>query len=67
MTDRTRRAQSERFPAEMIAHAVPRSLRFARSLRNVEELWAERGVVVNFETGRCIGRLQREIGDGRDS
>ncbi len=41
-----------RFPAAIIAHAVWRYFRFARSYRDVEELLAERGVVLTYETVR---------------
>jgi putative transposase len=35
-----------RFPPEVIGHAVWRSFRFALSYRDVEQLLAERGVVL---------------------
>jgi putative transposase len=41
-----------RFPAAIIAHAVWRYFRFALSYRDVEELLAERGVIVTYETVR---------------
>ena len=41
-----------RFPPEVIRHAVWLSLRFTLSLRNVEELLAERGLTVTYETIR---------------
>ncbi len=41
-----------RFPSEVIAHAVRLYLRFALSFRDVEELLAERGVQVSYETVR---------------
>jgi transposase-like protein len=41
-----------RFPPEVIAHAVWLYFRFALSYRDVEELLAERGVVVTHETVR---------------
>ncbi len=41
-----------RFPAEIIGHAVWLYFRFALSYRDVEELLAERGVIVNNETVR---------------
>ncbi len=41
-----------RFPAEIIAHAVWLYFRFALSYRDVEELLAERGVIVTYETVR---------------
>ncbi len=41
-----------RFPSAIIGHAVWRYFRFALSDRDVEELLAERGVVVTDETAR---------------
>jgi putative transposase len=41
-----------RYPPELIAHAVWLYFRFALSYRDVEELLAERGVVVSYETIR---------------
>jgi len=41
-----------RFPPEIIGHAVWRYFRFALSYRDVEELLAERGVIVTYETAR---------------
>ena len=41
-----------RFPARLIAHAVWLYFRFPLSLRMVEELLAERGIVVSYETIR---------------
>jgi len=42
-----------RFPPEIIAYAVWLYFRFALSYRDVEELLAERGVLVTYETIRC--------------
>jgi putative transposase len=42
--------QRHRFPAEIISHAVWLSHRFGVSLRDVQELLAERGVTVTYET-----------------
>jgi putative transposase len=44
--------RGHRFPAEVIALAVRLYLRFALSFRDVEELLAERGIVVSYETVR---------------
>ena len=44
--------RGHRFPREIIAHAVRLYLRFALSFRDVEELLAERGVQVSYETVR---------------
>src|SRR3982750_1305330 len=41
-----------RFPPEIIGHAVWLSFRFALSYRDVEELLAERGVILTYETVR---------------
>jgi putative transposase len=41
-----------RFPAEIISHAVWLYYRFSLSYRDVEELMAERGIVVTYETIR---------------
>lgn len=42
-----------RFPAEVICYAVWLYFRFTLSLRDVEELLAQRGVEVSYETIRC--------------
>ena len=44
--------RGHRFPAEVIAHAIRLYVRFALSFRDVEELLAERGIVVSYETVR---------------
>jgi putative transposase len=44
--------QGFRFPPEIIAHAVWLSFRFSLSFRDVEELLAQRGIVVSYETVR---------------
>lgn len=41
-----------RFPAEIISHCVWLYFRFALSYRDVEEMMAERGIVVSYETIR---------------
>ena len=41
-----------RFPPEIIRQAIWLYLRFTRSLRDVEDLSAERGVAVSYETVR---------------
>ena len=45
-----------RFPAEIIRHAVWLYFRFTLSLRDVEEMLAERGIEVSYETIRCWTR-----------
>jgi putative transposase len=42
-----------RFPAEVIRHAVWLYFKFTLSFRDVEELLAQRGVNVSYETIRC--------------
>ena len=42
-----------RFPADVIAHAVWLYFRFTMSFRDVEDLLAERGIDVSYETIRC--------------
>lgn len=44
------RYHRHRFPAEIIAHAVWLYYRFPLSLRDVEDLLAERGIAVSFQT-----------------
>ncbi len=41
-----------RFPPEIISHAVWLYFRFPLSLRMVDELLAERGIIVSYETVR---------------
>ncbi|GHO47395.1 hypothetical protein KSX_55580 [Ktedonospora formicarum] len=41
-----------RFPSEIIGHAVWLYVRFSLSFRDVEELLAQRGIVVTYETVR---------------
>jgi putative transposase len=45
-----------RFPSELIAHSVWLYFRYPLSLRLVEELLLERGVVVSYETIRRWGK-----------
>ena len=42
-----------RFPADVIAHAVWLYFRFTMSFRDVEDLLAEHGIDVSYETIRC--------------
>jgi hypothetical protein len=46
--------QRHRFPSEIISHAVWLYHRFCLSFREVEELLAERGVTVTYESVRLI-------------
>jgi len=41
-----------RFPPESISHAVWLYVRFSLSIRSVEELLSQRGIVVTYETVR---------------
>ena len=42
-----------RFPAEIVSCVVCRYFRFQLSLRDIEKLLFERGVIVSYETIRC--------------
>src|SRR5262249_34681839 len=46
------RYRGHRFPPEIISHAVWIYHRFCMSFRDVEDLLAERGILVSFETIR---------------
>ena len=45
-----------RFPAEIISHCVWLYFRFNLSYRDVQEMMAERGVIVSHEAVRYWGR-----------
>lgn len=45
--------KGHRFPADVIRHAVWQYFRFSLSLRAVEELMAQCGIDVTYETIRC--------------
>ena len=49
----TRPYARHRFPREIIQHAIWLYVRFSLSLRDVEDLLAERGIDVSYETIRC--------------
>ncbi|MEE8124592.1 MAG: IS6 family transposase, partial [Nitrospirales bacterium] len=46
--------QRHRFPSEIISHAVGHYPRFYLSFREVQELLAERGITVPYETVRQL-------------
>jgi putative transposase len=51
-----------RFPAAVISHAVRWYFRFHLSLRDIEELLFEHGVVVSYESvRRWCGQIRREL------
>ena len=52
MANYTGRYHRHRFPPEIISHAVWLYYRFGLSLRDVEDLLAERGVTVSYEAIR---------------
>jgi len=52
MKNKTPSYQRHRFPSEIISHAVWLYHRFCLSFREVEELLAERGITVTYETVR---------------
>ena len=49
----TKLYKRHRFPAEIIQHAVWLYYRFNLSCRNIEDLLAERGIEVSYESIRC--------------
>ncbi len=53
-----------RFPPEIISHAVWLYYRFCLSFRDVEDLLAQRGILVSYETIRqwCHRHCQVEAG-----
>ena len=53
MTDHAVSYKRHRFPAVISAHAVWLYFRFALSLRLVEEMLLEQGIVVSYETIRA--------------
>ena len=50
-----------RYPQEIISHAVWLYFRFSLSYRDVEDLLAERGIIVTYETIRQRSRKMRPI------
>lgn len=48
--------KNHRFPPQIISHAVWLYFRFPLSLRLVEEMLLERGIIVSYETIRRWGR-----------
>lgn len=66
MSTRTSRYHRHRFPPAVISHAVWMYHRFSLSFRDVEDLLAERGIVVSYESIRrwCLKfgpRFQRAL------
>jgi putative transposase len=53
MTTRRSRYYGYRFPPEIISHAVWLYRRFCLSFRDVEDLLAERCIIVTYETIRA--------------
>lgn len=53
MSKRPGSCKGHRFPPSVIAHAVWLYFRFALSLRLMEEMLLERGIIVSYETIRC--------------
>jgi putative transposase len=56
MNAKTPSYRGYRFPSEIISHAVWLYYRFCLSFRDVEDLLAERGVIVSYETIRQWSR-----------
>ncbi len=59
MTQKTISYERHRFPADIISHAVWLYHRFCLSFREVEELLAERGIILTYESVRqwCSWRI----------
>jgi putative transposase len=57
---RTTLYKRHRFLAEMISHGIWLYFRFCLSYRDVEELMAERGVILTYEVVRYWGRKFRQ-------
>lgn len=56
MNEPAARYKNHRFPIEIVAHAIWLYHRFGLSLREVEEMLLERGIVVSYETIRRWGK-----------
>ena len=52
MRETTSSHSGHRFPAEIISHALWLYYRFSLSFRDVEDLFAERGIQVSYEAVR---------------
>jgi putative transposase len=75
MTANTPNYHRHRFPPEIISHAVWLYHRFCLSFRDVEDLLAQRGIIVSYETirqwcrklgaeyARILRRRRRRLGD----
>ena len=71
--------RGHRFPAEIISHAVWLYHRFTMSFRDVEDLLAERGIIVSYEAirywclkfgpayARNLRRKQGRLGEDRNT
>ena len=61
-TSQTDPYKRHRFPAEIISHCVWLYFRFCLSYRDVEELMAERGVILTYEAcGRGVGSSDKPM------
>ncbi len=56
MTSQAPNYHGYRFPPEIISHAVWLYHRFCLSFRDAEDLLAQRGITVTYETGVASGR-----------
>ena len=61
MENRTSGYRGYRFPREIISHSVWLYHRFCLSFRDVEDLLAERGIVVSYETIRQWCALRPDV------
>ena len=76
MSNDPQRYRRHWFPPEIISHAVWLYHRFCLSFRDVEDLLAERGVIVSYEAILCLctkfglcytGKLRRRQGRRGDT
>ena len=75
MSKQKSRYHGQRFPPEIISYAVWLNYRFSLSFRDVEDLLAQRGVIVSYESvrrwclkfgpkyGRSLKRREGRLGD----
>ncbi len=68
MNNRNRLYHGYRFPTEIISHSVWLYHRFCLSFRDVEDLLAERGIIVSYESIRswCNTTVQHTLERSRN-
>jgi len=65
MSNDPQRYHRHRFPPEIISHAVWLYHRFGLSLRDVEDLLAERGITISYEAIRYCAQECDALGGAR--